>query len=184
MLKSGKNMSSLVNGSMPGDSSSIFLDRISHSNDHSKMISSIFQRLPRKYRDFFWNTESFLYTQLMNLRQKRLADVIRTYASQSIMDYEQMRPHLFGIISVIAVDVNQDYSYADIFISAQEHEKELPHFIAPTAHGIERYIGKEFSLRKVPHIRFKLSSETRKETNILELINTLDHQYGLSQMDT
>ena len=120
----------------------------------------------------------------MNLRQKRLADVIRTYASQSIMDYEQMRPHLFGIISVIAVDVNKDYSYADIFISAQEHEKELPHFIAPTAHGIERYIGKEFSLRKVPHIRFKLSSETRKETNILELINTLDHQYGLSQMDT
>ena len=120
----------------------------------------------------------------MNLRQKRLADVIRTYASQSIMNYEQMRPHAFWIISVITVDVNADYSFADIFVSAQENEKDLPHFIAPCAHAIERYIGKEFSLRKIPHIRFRLSSEKRKESNILALINTLDHQYGLSQMDS
>ena len=120
----------------------------------------------------------------MNLRQKRLADAIRTYSSESIMLYEQMRPHDFGIITVNMVEVTDDYSYADIYISAQEHEKELPHFIAPTAHAIERHIGKEFSLRKTPHIRFKLSKEARKETNILELINTLDHQYGLSQMDT
>ena len=90
-----KNMSSLVNGSMPGDSSSIFLVKTTLSSDHSRMISCRFLELLRKYRDFFWNTESFLYTQLMNLRQKRLADVIRTYASQSIMNYEQMRPHAF-----------------------------------------------------------------------------------------
>jgi ribosome-binding factor A len=120
----------------------------------------------------------------MNLRQKRLADVIRTYASESILLYEQMQPHNFGIISVNRVEVSPDYSYADIYITAQENEKELPHFIAPTAHDIERHIGKEFSLRKTPHIRFKLPKEARKETNILELINTLDHQYGLSQMDS
>ena len=120
----------------------------------------------------------------MNLRQKRLADAIRSYSSQVILLYEQMRPHNFGIISVTSVDISIDYSYADIFITAQENEKELPHFIAPIAHDIERHIGKEFSLRKTPHIRFKLPKEAKKETNILELINTLDHQYGLSQMDS
>ncbi len=120
----------------------------------------------------------------MNIRQKRLADAIRSYGSQVILLYEQMKPHEFGIISVNTVEVSQDYSYADIYIGSQENEKGLPHFIAPTAHNIERHIAKEFSLRKIPHVRFKLMKEARKETNILELINTLDHKYGLSQMDS
>ncbi len=120
----------------------------------------------------------------MNLRQKRLADAIRNYASESILLFEQMQPHTFGIISVTMVDISPDYSYADIYLSAQSDEKKLPHFIAPIAHDIERYIGKTFSLRKTPHIRFKLQKEASKATNVLELINTLDHQYGLSQMDS
>jgi ribosome-binding factor A len=120
----------------------------------------------------------------MNIRQKRLADAIRTLASRIILEYEQSQLHPHGIITLISVEVTSDYSYGDIYITSQFEEKTLPHFIAPTAHLIERMIGREFSLRKVPHMRFKLQKEAKKETKILELINTLDHQYGLSQVDS
>lgn len=120
----------------------------------------------------------------MNIRQKRLADAIRSIASRIILEYEQAQIHPHGIITIISVEVSNDYSYGDIYIAGQYAEKELPHFIAPTAHDIERKMGKEFSLRKIPHIRFKLQKEVKREAKILELINTLDHQYGLSQVDS
>jgi ribosome-binding factor A len=120
----------------------------------------------------------------MNIRQKRLADAVRTVASEIILEFEQAQTHPHGIITLINVEITTDYSYGDIYVSAQYEDKNLPHFIAPTAHDIERTIGKKFALRKVPHIRFKLLKEAKKETHILELINTLDHQYGLSQVDS
>lgn len=55
----------------------------------------------------------------MNLRQKRLADALRTYASEDILTFEQMRPHAFGMISVIEAIVSDDYEYADVYISCQ-----------------------------------------------------------------
>lgn len=68
----------------------------------------------------------------MNLRQSRLADAIRTYASEDILTYSQIHEPHFGIISVISVEVSSDYSYADIFVSCQENEKQLPKYLAPT----------------------------------------------------
>ena len=117
----------------------------------------------------------------MNLKQKRLADAIKSYAAEEIMDYEQMREHHFGIISVSSVTITDDYQYADIYVHSQNDETKLPHFLAPVAHILQKRIGKNFSLRKIPAIRFRKSSEISGENNILSLIHTLDLQYGLSR---
>ncbi len=116
----------------------------------------------------------------MNLRQKRLADAIRTYASEDILAFEQLRPHPFGMISVIEVEVSVDYEHADVSVSAQFEEKNLPHFLAPSAENIRRRVGKDFSLRKIPHIRFRTNKNQRKTADILSIIHSLDTQYGLS----
>ena len=116
----------------------------------------------------------------MNLRQKRLADALRTYASEDILTFEQMRPHAFGMISVIEAIVSDDYEYADVYISCQWEEASLPHFLAPCADTIRRRIGKDFSLRKIPHIRLRIGKNQNKTADILSLIQSLDRQYGLS----
>ena len=120
----------------------------------------------------------------MNLRQKRLADSIRTYASEEVLNFEQVRPHEFGIISVVWADVSEDYAYADIQVRSQANEKELPHFLAPIAHVIQRRIAKDFSLRKIPTFRFRKAENINPETDILSLIHSLDTQYGLSREDS
>jgi ribosome-binding factor A len=120
----------------------------------------------------------------MNLRQKRLADALRTYASEDIINFEQLRPHAFGMISVIEVEVSNEYEYADIYISSQFEEEGVPHFLAPCAESIRKRIGKDFSLRKIPFIRFRIGKTQRKTADILSLIQSLDNQYGLSHENT
>lgn len=116
----------------------------------------------------------------MNLKQKRLADAMKTCAAEEILSYEQMHEHSFGIISVASVTITDDYQYADIYVHSQFEEEKLPHFIAGVARMIQKKIGKNFSLRKIPSIRFRKASEVSAENDILSLIHTLDLQYGLS----
>lgn len=116
----------------------------------------------------------------MNLRQKRLADAVQKYASENILAFEQAQSHDFGIISVIKAEITEDYAYADIFVNSQENEKKLPHFLAPIAHIIQKKLAKDFSLRKIPTLRFRKAQEINQENDILSLIHTLDVKYGLS----
>ncbi len=117
----------------------------------------------------------------MNIRQKRLADALRNYAGQDILAFEQLRPHPFGMISVIDATVSDDYEYADISVSSQFEEKDLPHFLAPCVEHIRKRIGKDFSLRKIPYIRLRIGKNQRSTADILSLIQSLDNQYGLSR---
>lgn len=117
----------------------------------------------------------------MNLRQKRLADSIRTYASEEVLSFGQMQNHDFGIISVIGAEIADDYAYADISVRSQKNEKDLPHFLAPMAYLIQRRVARDFSLRKIPTFRFRKAENINTETDILSLIHSLDKQYGLSR---
>ncbi len=117
----------------------------------------------------------------MNLRQKRLADAIRTYASEDIMNFEQLHTHTFGIITVVEVDVNSDYDYADIYVNSQKDENLLPHFLAHCAEITRKRIGKDYSLRKIPILRFRVGKKQKQTAEILDIIHSLDRQYGLSR---
>lgn len=117
----------------------------------------------------------------MNLRQSRLADAIKTYASEDILTYSQIHEHTFGIISVISVEVSSDYSYADIYVSCQENEKMLPKFLSPTEGATRKRLAKDFSMRIIPNLRYRIGKKGKSSTDILSLIQSLDTQYGLSR---
>lgn len=116
----------------------------------------------------------------MNIRQSRLADAIRTYASEDILNLSQLRDHEFGIISVIRVEVSPDYSYADIYVMCQRNQKLLPKFLAPTEQATRKRLAKDFSMRIIPNLRYRLDTKQKNSTDILSLIQSLDAQYGLS----
>ncbi len=117
----------------------------------------------------------------MNLRQSRLADAIRTYASEDILLYSQAREHTHGIISVVSVEVSPDYSYADIFVSCQKDDKTLPKFLSPTESSIRKRLAKDFSMRIIPNLRYRVGKRGKNGNDILSLIQSLDAQYGLSR---
>ncbi len=117
----------------------------------------------------------------MNLRQKRLADTLRQYASEDIQKFEEFHTHDFGIISVIEVEISPEYEYADIYVTSQSNEKDLPHFLAPCANDTRKRIVKDFSLRKTPFLRYRVGKKQKNTSDILSLIHSLDTQYGLSR---
>lgn len=117
----------------------------------------------------------------MNLRQKRLADSIRAYVWADIQTLCEFRDHDFWVVSVIEVTISPDYEYADVYLSCQKNEKDLPHFVAPTAEETRRRLVKDFSLRKTPHLRYKIGKKQKDTNDILSLIHSLDQQYGLSR---
>jgi ribosome-binding factor A len=119
----------------------------------------------------------------MTIRQERLADVIQKYASEDIITYSQMHDHDFGVISVLSVTVSPDYTYADISVMSQNHRESLPKFLTAVEPTTRRRITKDFSLWKIPKLRFRIDKKEGKTTDILTLIHTLDTQYGLSRED-
>ncbi len=119
----------------------------------------------------------------MKLRHERLADIIRTIASEHIIQHLREYENTVGIVSIIEVEITPDEGYADIYVSSSEpaEEKSLPKLFAPLANSIAHRIGRDVGIRRAPIIRFRAPKKTKSGWDILSIINSLDKQYGLSK---
>jgi ribosome-binding factor A len=82
--------------------------------------------------------------------------VICQIAAPIVIEYAQNAIDTFSIVSVIEVQVSSDFSYADVLVTSEKNSADLPAYLAPLAHRIQRAIGKQTAARKVPKIRFRL----------------------------
>jgi ribosome-binding factor A len=119
----------------------------------------------------------------MKLRHERLADAIRTIASEHMIQHFQEYENSVWIVSIVEVEITPDEWYADIYVSSSEkwEESTLPKLLAPLAKNIAHSIGKDIGIRRSPIIRFRLAKKTKSGGDILSIINSLDKQYGLSE---
>jgi len=116
-------------------------------------------------------------------RQGRLGEEIRRVVSDLLLR-ELKDPRLSAMISITAVDVTSDGSYATIFLSvlglnpnaedaAQQQEDALE--ALRNAKGfIRKEIGKQIKLRHVPDLIFKIDTSLEYGRHIDELIDKLD----------
>lgn len=116
-------------------------------------------------------------------RQGRLGEEIRRVVSDLLLR-ELKDPRLSAMISITAVDVTSDGSYATIFLSvlglkpgaedtAQQQEDALE--ALRSAKGfIRKEIGKQIKLRHVPDLIFKIDTSLEYGRHIDELIDKLD----------
>lgn len=121
-------------------------------------------------------------------RPGRLGEEIRRIVSDLLLR-EIKDPRLSGIVSVTAVEVTEDGSYATVYISklagkASEEisaeEKEDVLAALRSAKGLIRHeIGKQIKLRHVPDLLFKMDTSLEYGRHITKLI----HELGIDQKE-
>ncbi|MDD2189538.1 MAG: 30S ribosome-binding factor RbfA [Eubacteriales bacterium] len=115
-------------------------------------------------------------------RQGRLGEEIRRIVSELLIR-EIKDPRLSGIVTVSAVDVTEDGSYATIYITklgsdvteeTGDDEKNDVLTAFKSAKGlIRREIGRQIKLRHVPDLSFKMDTSLEYGRHISKLIDEL-----------
>lgn len=115
-------------------------------------------------------------------RQGRLGGEIKKIIS-SLLLREIKDPRLSGLVSVSAVEVTEDGSYATVFVTAlsgaaseETSEEEKDNIIAAfrSAKGlIKKEIGRQVKLRHVPELIFKIDTSLEYGRHISKLIDEL-----------
>ncbi len=114
-------------------------------------------------------------------RQGRLGEEIRKLVGSMLLR-EIKDPRLSGMVSLSAVDITNDGSYATIYVSVlgmgtkEEQQKEKEDVIVAfnSAKGlIKREIGKKIKLRHVPELIFKIDESLEYGRHMSEIIDSL-----------
>jgi len=118
-------------------------------------------------------------------RQGRLGEEIRKIISELLLR-ELKDPRLSGLVSISAVEVTSDGSYATAYITllgnrpgeeASDQEKEDALEAFKSAKGlIRREIGHQIKLRHVPELIFKLDTSMEYGRHIDKIIHDLGIQ--------
>lgn len=121
-------------------------------------------------------------------RQGRLGEEIRRIISEMLLR-EIKDPRLSGLVSVSAVEVTSDGSYATCYVlvlgsdpaqEATDEEKEQVIKAFNSAKGlIKREIGHQIKLRHVPDLIFKIDTSMEYSRHISKIIDSL----GLEKED-
>ena len=116
-------------------------------------------------------------------RQGRLGEEIRKIVSNLLLR-ELKDPRLSAMISITAVEVTSDGSYATIFLSvlglnpasenAQEQQQDALDALASAKGFIRKEIGRQIKLRHVPDLIFKIDTSMEYGRHIDKLISELD----------
>ena len=115
-----------------------------------------------------------------NYRPDRLGEEIRRIISELLLR-EIKDPRLSGIVSISAVEVTSDGSYATVYVSAlaglygkSEEEKEKALTAFRNAKGlIKREIGRQIKLKHIPELIFKADNSMEYGRHITQIIESL-----------
>lgn len=125
-------------------------------------------------------------------RQGRLGEEIRKIISELLLK-ELKDPRLSAMISVTAVEVTSDGSYATIYLSvlglssaAEDMGKQQQDVIEGMNHAkglIRKEIGRQVKLRHVPDLIFKIDRSMEYGRHIDKIINDLDINHDSEEED-
>jgi len=115
-------------------------------------------------------------------RKGRLGEEIRRIVSDLLLR-ELKDPRLSGLVSISAVDVTEDGSYATIFFtvlgksaseeSSDEEKNDVLEAFKSAKGLIKREIGRQIKLRHVPELLFKTDTSLEYGRHISRIIDEL-----------
>lgn len=116
-------------------------------------------------------------------RQGRLGEEIRKIISNMLISGIK-DPRLSGMISITAVEVTSDGSYATCYVSilgsgkngapTEEEKKEVLAGFKSVSGLIKREIGHQIKLRHIPELIFKIDSSMEYGRHIDDILSTLE----------
>ena len=116
----------------------------------------------------------------MKYRSGRLGEEIRRIIS-SLLLRGLKDPRLDGMVSITAVDVTSDCSYASVYITAfgvteedTERREEILEAIYSAKGLIRKEIGRQIKLHRVPDLNFKFDTSLEYGRHMEEVITGLN----------
>ena len=101
----------------------------------------------------------------MGKRPKMLASVVR----EVIAPVLRSCPSECKMVSITEVEVSEDFSYATVYISALESQKEALQYLEKQLPSLKKTLGKIHRSR-VPELRFRLDPRTERGGKVDELL--------------
>lgn len=89
-----------------------------------------------------------------------------------------------GMVSVTAVDVSGDLQHAKVFVSiygTAEAKAETMAGLAAATPYVRREMGRRMRLRRTPEIIFKEDVSFEQGTQVLNLLNQLEHERNVDE---
>ncbi|MBB6428646.1 30S ribosome-binding factor RbfA [Algisphaera agarilytica] len=109
----------------------------------------------------------------MTQRQKQVESLLQR-AVASALQRGLADPRLQGVlVSVTRVDVSPDLRNAKTFVSItpEKYESRAIHGLKDATMHIQQQVKKNVALRSVPHLRFEIDHDLKKQAAILEAID-------------
>lgn len=108
----------------------------------------------------------------MSQRQKQIEELLkRTVAT--VLQRGLADPRIKGLVSVTRVECNVDLKTAKVFVSVlpEEHEDLTMHGLRGATHHIQQQVKKAVALRLVPHLRFSIDQDLKKQAAVFAAID-------------
>lgn len=118
-----------------------------------------------------------------NFRKERIGEEIKKIVSSMLLRGDIKDPRVTGLVSITAVDVTRDGSYATLYITSFGNVKDEEAREAQNAEVLEglehakglirREISKDLKLRHTPELRFAIDDSYEKGLHMDELLDSL-----------
>lgn len=107
------------------------------------------------------------------------ADRIRKTLMKEISDiiFKNVKdPRICGIVSITDIELSQDYSVANVYVSVYGSKTEVPQTmeaLVDNAPKIRHEVGKRIRLRHTPELRFHHDNSLERGSKISQLIDKI-----------
>ena len=108
----------------------------------------------------------------MSQRVKQIESLLQRAVAQ-VLQRGLADPRIKGMVSITRVDVSPDLKQATVLVSIlpEHHESATLHGLAAASHHIQQQVKRLVALRLVPHIRFKLDQDLKKQAAVFAAID-------------
>lgn len=106
----------------------------------------------------------------------RVAELLQQTISQIFLRLKEPLP---GLVTINAVKLSADFSYADVYYSAVQlsvTELELDKKVQELTPGVRREVARILNMRRTPEIRFHYDHTTEKATRIFSILKQLEQE--------
>ncbi|MEM8738032.1 MAG: 30S ribosome-binding factor RbfA [Planctomycetota bacterium] len=108
----------------------------------------------------------------MSQRQKQIESLLHR-AVASVLQRGLADPRIKGLVSVTRVDVSPDLKNATVFVSVtpDQYESRTLHGLKDATMHIQRQVKTAVSLRLVPHLRFEIDHDLKRQAELFAAID-------------
>ncbi|MGA2666939.1 MAG: 30S ribosome-binding factor RbfA [Patescibacteria group bacterium] len=108
-------------------------------------------------------------------RVEKVSELLRQQLSEQI---RLNLPEELGIITVTAVDVNDDLKEANVYISCLNEASQKPvlNILFKKTQKFQQMLGKNLSMKFTPKLHFKIDKGLQKVNRIEELLDEIEKQ--------